>query len=317
MSYDLLIVGGGIAGSSLAKAMAEKSACVLVVEREARFRDRVRGEGIHPWGVAEVKELGLYDLILSNCGQELRYWTAYAGGRGRPRDLIETSPSGCGEITVHHPELQEVLLRAAEEAGAEVRRRALAVSVAPSDAPSADIRWQGKVETLQARLIVMADGRNSSGRNWGGFKVRHDPQLTAIAGVLVDNLGADGGSVHEFGDPPGGQGFLVFPLPGNRFRMYYVFKKDDRPRVLSGDRNYREFIKSTLNVGAPSDWYTGAEKTGPLAMFETADTWVDHPHKKQRRSDWRRSVVERSDLGQRSIVGLPWGSSAARSSAGN
>ena len=278
LSYDLLIVGGGIAGSSLAKSMAEKGAKVLVVERQAQFRDRVRGEGIHPWGVAEAKELGLYDLILSTCGHELRYVTSYRDGHTNRRDYMETSPSGFGEITVHHPELQEVLLNAAQEAGAEVRRRALALSVAPGENPSAQIRWQGNVETHQARLVIMADGRNSSGRKWGGFTVQSDPQRTVIAGVLVNNLGADRGSVHAFSDPPRGQTFIVFPLPENRFRAYYIFYKGDEARILSGDRHYQEFIDATLGVGAPSEWYSRAEKSGPLAMFETADTWVDHSH---------------------------------------
>jgi flavin-dependent dehydrogenase len=57
--YDLIIVGGGLAGSALAKGLAETGARVLVLERERQFRDRVRGEGMHPWGVPEVRALGL------------------------------------------------------------------------------------------------------------------------------------------------------------------------------------------------------------------------------------------------------------------
>src|SRR5438093_682427 len=40
-SYDIITVGGGLAGSALAKAMAERGARVLVVERETHFKDRV------------------------------------------------------------------------------------------------------------------------------------------------------------------------------------------------------------------------------------------------------------------------------------
>ena len=56
-TYDIITVGGGLGGSSLAKAMAERGAQVLVLERERQFKDRVRGEQIHPWGVAEMREL--------------------------------------------------------------------------------------------------------------------------------------------------------------------------------------------------------------------------------------------------------------------
>lgn len=48
---DLVIVGGGIAGSSLAIVMARLGFDVVVLEKERQFRDRVRGEVIYPWGV--------------------------------------------------------------------------------------------------------------------------------------------------------------------------------------------------------------------------------------------------------------------------
>jgi choline dehydrogenase-like flavoprotein len=45
-THDLVIVGGGIAGSTFAMNMAARGFRVLVVERERTFRDRVRGEYI-------------------------------------------------------------------------------------------------------------------------------------------------------------------------------------------------------------------------------------------------------------------------------
>ena len=47
-TYDIITVGGGLGGSALAKAMAKHGARVLVVERERHFKDRVRGEAMHP-----------------------------------------------------------------------------------------------------------------------------------------------------------------------------------------------------------------------------------------------------------------------------
>ena len=67
MDYDLIIVGGGLAGSSLAIAMAQAGARVLIVERESKFRDRVRGEAMLPWGAAEACHLGVYQPLLDKC----------------------------------------------------------------------------------------------------------------------------------------------------------------------------------------------------------------------------------------------------------
>ena len=61
--YDIVTVGGGLGGAAVAVAMAKAGARVLVVERETRFQDRVRGEFMEPWGVAETRRLGIYDAI--------------------------------------------------------------------------------------------------------------------------------------------------------------------------------------------------------------------------------------------------------------
>jgi len=49
-SFDIITVGGGLAASTFAKSMAERGANVLILEREERFKDRVRGEFIVTWG---------------------------------------------------------------------------------------------------------------------------------------------------------------------------------------------------------------------------------------------------------------------------
>ena len=62
-NFDVVIVGGGIAGSSLAGILARAGLEVAVVEREAKFRDRVRGEFTWPWGVREAERAGLQEPL--------------------------------------------------------------------------------------------------------------------------------------------------------------------------------------------------------------------------------------------------------------
>src|SRR5215469_2965007 len=76
-SYDLVIVGGGIGGSALATVMAGAGKRVLVLERSEVFEDRVRGEWISPWGVAEVQRLGLYDTLRAAGGHHLTRHVTY------------------------------------------------------------------------------------------------------------------------------------------------------------------------------------------------------------------------------------------------
>jgi 2-polyprenyl-6-methoxyphenol hydroxylase-like FAD-dependent oxidoreductase len=69
---DVVIVGGGIAGSGLALVLARRGATVTVLERQQDYADRVRGEYMHPWGVAEAQRLGILDTLLSAGGSSPR-----------------------------------------------------------------------------------------------------------------------------------------------------------------------------------------------------------------------------------------------------
>ncbi len=70
-AIDMLIVGGGIAGSSLGRAMSLSGFKVVILEKQRAFTDRVRGEVLHPWGVVEAKKLGIDQILLSTCGREV------------------------------------------------------------------------------------------------------------------------------------------------------------------------------------------------------------------------------------------------------
>lgn len=279
MSYDVISVGGGLAGSSLALSLAPKGIRVLVLEKEHRFRDRVRGEGILPWGVNEARELGIYDLLLQSCGHRVPYWTSHGWKKSSPRDLIATTPRGSHCLDFYHPAMQEALIAAAEDAGAEVRRRITVQSVEAGSRPRVIVEQNGRRETIEARLVVGADGRASKVREWAGFKPSRDPDRLAIAGVLLEGAKAPDDSIHVFRNSSEGEGALCFPLGGERLRTYFIYRKRGGRRSLSGHARIQQFIEGCLRLGVPKDWLEKAEPAGPLAEFDGADTWVDHPYR--------------------------------------
>jgi len=67
-TYDVVIVGGGIAGGALATVLARKGIAVAVLERAPMPVDKVRGEFMAPWGVAELKRLDLLDTLTAAGG---------------------------------------------------------------------------------------------------------------------------------------------------------------------------------------------------------------------------------------------------------
>jgi choline dehydrogenase-like flavoprotein len=74
---DVVVVGAGIAGASIAAVLARGGVEVLLLERQRGYRDRVRGEYMAPWGVLEARALGLEDVIRSTQAVNARYSVPY------------------------------------------------------------------------------------------------------------------------------------------------------------------------------------------------------------------------------------------------
>ena len=281
--HDVIVVGGGLGGATLAKALAEGGLRVVVLEREPAFRDRVRGEGMAPWGVAEARALGIAETIAEGCGQEIRWWQFWDRSAGEAlaegRDLVATTPHRAGFLTFYHPALQRLLLDLAEAAGAEVWRGVAAVEVLPGRPPAVRVRRDGRDEVLRARLVVGADGRASRARGWGGFAARRDPERLVVASTLLRRMRLPTDAVRMVVNPPIGQAVLVVPIGGDRFRPYLIYRKRGARRHLSGTQRLGDFVRACVELGAPGDWFAGAEAVGPLAEFEGAPTWVEHPYR--------------------------------------
>src|SRR5260370_1837513 len=147
-SFDIITVGGGLAASSFAKSMAERGAKVLILEQEKHFKDRVRGEYIVTWGVAEARELGILDLLRQSCASELP-WIEMGFGF---RDLRVTTPQQLPGLSFSHPEMQETLLAAAERSSAVVRRGATAQHIESRPHPQLIVGQNRPPEKVSRRI---------------------------------------------------------------------------------------------------------------------------------------------------------------------
>ncbi len=273
--YDVITVGGGLGGAALAKVLAEKRLRVLVVEREKQFKDRIRGEWMAPWGVAEAQRAGIDDLLMERSAHE----NPYVASLGRPtRDLRTTTPQRLPALTFYHPAMQEVVLEAARSAGAEVWRGVSVRDVKPGETPVVMVEGDGLAGELKARMVVCADGRSSMGRVWGGFSPRRGRQRMLGAGVMLDNMSiADDTSMIAL-NPSMGRSALLFPQGAGRVRAYLVYPPDSIPR-LQGDADVAHFIDESVQTGIVREAFAGAQPAGPLASFDMTETWVDHPYR--------------------------------------
>jgi len=277
--FDLVVVGGGLGGAALAKCIAERGARVLLLERDRQFKDRVRGEFLCPWGVAEASRLGIDGLLREQCAQAVRWVDFFSGNvLTAHRDVAATNPYQLPCLAFYHPAMQEVLIDAAVNGGADVRRGLSVQEVRPGSPAIVVTGNNGQRQEFRARLVVGADGRSSSVRASAGFTLRRDPEMMLVAGVLMEDMPAPEDTGQIIINSSLGQLATIFPQGAGRARAYLCYQAGTRPRH-QGVSDIPRFIEDCLTAGVNPDYYKGVRAAGPLATFDGAETWVEHPYK--------------------------------------
>lgn len=281
-NYDLLIVGGGIAGASLAGVVAKQGAQVLVLESETRFRDRVRGEAIMPWGVVEARVLDIYDVLVSAGAVPITYWDTYQGAdRTGHRNLVNTTSLKEHILACYHPSMQEALLQWAQDSGATVLRgaRARALDTGNGEEVAVEVEIGGRSESVAARMVVGADGRGSAVRAWAGFQVNKDPDRNLVAGLLLENVDLSEDAAHAWLQAE--LGYFVFHWPqGNGLARAYLCSSPGSGSRLSGAGDFQRFLEGCVAAGVPAEVYSRAKAVGPLATFDGAGAWSDNAYQR-------------------------------------
>jgi 2-polyprenyl-6-methoxyphenol hydroxylase-like FAD-dependent oxidoreductase len=282
ISCDILIIGGGIAGSALGSCMARAGFHVLIVEKEAAFRDRIRGEVLLPWGSVEAKALGLYDRLLQSCAREIqREIFSFGGEMSEPRNYPSSTPQGTCALSFFHPEMQEQLLADAARDGAEIRRGGALKVLRPAEGaekrPEAEIEIGRETVSVSARIVVGAVGRESRVAVLLGFERERDAPELCIGGLqLAGDLAIEHALYFSLSRHSGRGSILLSNRPGN-FRAYILHHADALPRRLSGARDYDAVTQHFAEIGWPRDWLAALRPHGIFATFDGAHQWIRRP----------------------------------------
>lgn len=281
----VVIVGGGIAGASLATALAGAGMAVEVLEATERFGDRVRGESMMPWGVAEAAELGVADVLLAAGAHVATVWRRYSEGSAEPREIPVglLVPGAGGTLNLAHPVACQALLDQAEAAGAAVRRGVRRVTVTRGPAGPVvgfdDHRGQ-RIERRPA-LVAGADGRASVVRRTAGIGLESAETTDYVAGLLLEGVAQP-----DDGEPPAdvmaehAHGLCLLTRQGDgRARAYHVVPPALRLRY-AGPGGPERFIADLAGAGVDELAATvaRARPAGPCAAFPGTDTWADTPY---------------------------------------
>jgi len=279
---EVLIVGGGVAGSALAITLARAGHQVTIIEKSLKHIDRVRGEWIAPWGVAETERLGLYELLVGSGGHHLDRHIPYSEevapevAAAEAIDLRAFSPSLKPPLCLRHPVMCDLLNEEALRAGALLLRGVTDVKLQVGVRPEVHYRHLGALHSLRPRIVVGADGRNLIVRNQAGIGLHRDPTHHLMTGMLVDNIEGWPEGLETIGTEKDVH-FLVFPQSASRARLYICYGSEQKDR-FAGDGAQKRFLDAFRLASVPgSDHLANGVAAGPCNSYGNEDTWTDTP----------------------------------------
>jgi 2-polyprenyl-6-methoxyphenol hydroxylase-like FAD-dependent oxidoreductase len=162
--FDVIVVGARCAGSPLAALLARQGLSVALVERAAFPKDTLSTHIFQAPAINFLKRLGVLDTVRDTGARpctEVDF---------RIEDLrvtfgVNQRPGDAGAfMSVRRFVLDPILLGAAEDAGAEVLMSTAVTGLVHDSGRVAGVtvRHEGRERTLRAKLVVGADGRNST-----------------------------------------------------------------------------------------------------------------------------------------------------------
>jgi menaquinone-9 beta-reductase len=257
-SYDVLIVGGGPAGTSAAIHLAGAGARVLLAEQKKFPRAKLCGEFISPECLEHFRRLGVREAMRTAGGARLVETVFYSRGGGSVSVPSEWfGAGGAMALGLSRAEMDERLLARARAAGVEVLEETKAISavVEAGRVRGVDLRAKdGGVRTYRALVTIDATGRSRAlarritpGRAGDtGRRKRDNIRLVAFKAHLEGALGRAGHCEIYF--YRGGYGGLSHVEGGVSNLCFIAQATDVRACGSDAERVMREVVASNARA---------------------------------------------------------------------
>ncbi|RCK21982.1 FAD-dependent oxidoreductase [Thalassospira lucentensis] len=259
---DILIAGGGIAGMSAAARLAADGHSIIIVDpapSDIGEGSDLRTTAFLEPGIATLKKAGVWDAIKPT-GAELRVMRIVdAGGETRtPRETADfdgaETPQGFFGWNVSNKAARVTLMAKLATLKNVDFRFATTVTGFTGTARAGVIELSDG-ETVEAKLVIAADGRNSSLRDMAGIKhKRWAYDQSAMVFVVThdkphDNISTE---IHRTGGP-----LTLVPMPDldgkpcSSVVWMVPAKRADDLNALSDEALSAEITHDTMNLFGP------------------------------------------------------------------
>jgi menaquinone-9 beta-reductase len=174
-SYDVLIAGGGPAGSSAAIRLAGAGLQVLLVERSKFPRQKLCGEFVSPECLTHFEELGITTDIASAGAVPINRTVFYSKRGSRTSIDNDWFANGTSAVGISRAEMDLKLLQRARTLGAEVLEDTVVTGLLRSDGRVRGLTLRNSTQdeiSVAGRYIIDATGRRSLIRMEGSTRER-------------------------------------------------------------------------------------------------------------------------------------------------
>jgi salicylate hydroxylase len=225
IGQSVTVIGAGVAGLAVARALALRGASVTVLEQADTIREVGAGLQISPNGAAVLRALGLQDALdaASIRAEAVDLIDGPSGDIVTRVDLARLRP-GQGYHFLHRADLIALLLTAAAEAGVTLRLLSRIADVDLSaDRPTVSLDTGEQIETP---LLIGADGLHSRTRlALNGAETPFFTGQVAWRAVIPAETGAR--PVAEVHMGPG-RHLVSYPLRGGTLRNLVAVEERSR-----------------------------------------------------------------------------------------
>ena len=267
MQTEALIIGGGIAGQSLAALLGRAGLDVCLVESldpaKRPAAPSARTVAVMQTSLNVIREAGVWDALASQCTPlKIMRIIDDSSPNVEPVTLsFSADEIGLGEFGFNIP---DAVLRDVLAAHLQTFKNVRVIAPAKLVSFKADSQVTATLDdgqTITAKIIIGTDGRNSMTRQLAGIEYdEHDYGQIAMT-CLLDHTRPHDFTSTEF-HRPGGP-FTFVPMPGNQCSLVWVENSADAKSFLAlkrpefekavQDRSRNMLGKITL-ASSPESW---------------------------------------------------------------